>query len=138
MDDDTDSESEDDTQVPKLESREEDCDCMVVDRISSLGASMLSEESPVVPLGLHYGGKQVMKNQLAEKMDVMMAVCLRYLHSSCHHIPPGCDYSDGIVEHMYILQSLLFTSILSLTSSAKFGRVQDSIAVSTQCKLYCG
>lgn len=36
-------------------------------------------------LGLHYSRKQVMRNVQAEKLDVMMTICLQHFHKLCHH-----------------------------------------------------
>lgn len=36
-------------------------------------------------LGLHYSCKQVMSNEQAEKLDVMMTICLQHFHKLCHH-----------------------------------------------------
>ena len=77
-------------------------DSVPVDLASTRDTPMPRDGSPapVVPLGVHYGSKQVMKNQLAEKVDVMVAVCLQYLHAACHHHAPpsqGSHQPHGIV-----------------------------------------
>ena len=35
-------------------------------------------------LGLHYSQKRVMKNEQAEKLDVMMTICLEHFNRLCH------------------------------------------------------
>ncbi len=105
MDEDsTESEGEEDSvRLPNLECEGEDC--MAMDPFCSVGTSPPPPPSPqsplecppVVPLGLQYGRRPVMKNQLAEKMDVMVATCLQYLHSACHQASPSFNLPEGTV-----------------------------------------
>ena len=45
----------------------------------------LSLATPPYSLELHYSKRQIMKNEQAEKLDVMMTVCLQHFHAVCHH-----------------------------------------------------
>lgn len=62
--------------------------------------SHLSLSTSPTGLGLIYSKKQVMKNEQAEKLDVMMTVCFQYLHMVCHHkngaLEPG-HWSVGVI-----------------------------------------
>ena len=42
-------------------------------------------DDPSLLLGLSYSQTQMMKNEQAEKLDIMMTVCLEHFHRICHH-----------------------------------------------------
>lgn len=45
---------------------------------------LVDGKGPSIPLGLYLSVKQVMANEQAEKLDVMMTVCLQHFHDLCH------------------------------------------------------
>lgn len=58
-----------------------------------------SERAPLtISLGLQCARKQVMKNPLAEKTDVMVATCLQYLYYVCHESSPGIHHPVGMQQ----------------------------------------
>jgi len=52
-----------------------------------LGAKERHVAAPSVDpgVGVYWSRSQVMRNEQAEKLDVMMTVCLHHFHHLCHH-----------------------------------------------------
>ena len=67
--------------------REEDEDTQFHVEIEERGAECAPplDGKGFFPLGLHYSRKQVMSNEQAEKLDVMMTICFQHFHNLCHH-----------------------------------------------------
>lgn len=79
-------------ELPNLEEegaelREEDEGTQFCMELKERGAECAppSDGKGSFPLGLHYSCKPVMTNEQAEKLDVMMTICLQHFHNLCHH-----------------------------------------------------
>lgn len=93
-----------DVELPNLEDEEEDEESQFqveLDAGEGEGGGGGEEEEALL-LGPHYSQKQVMRNEPAEKLDVMMTICLQHFHRICHH--KGSLDSD---EAWSLLHSLL-------------------------------
>ena len=71
-------------ELPSLEEEDDDNDPDTQFDVELEGVEKETSMPHSAVLGAHFSQKQVMKNEVAEKLDVMMTVCFQHFHKICH------------------------------------------------------